>query len=128
MADLEWNGARVRANVIKAAKRGIDMTMERASMVARRSMIPGGRFAPVHPAKLTIRTATLEDSIKPHTAAHERGREVAGTWGSLDVEYAIFHELGTSKTAARPFLRPAAAIEYPKLAGRIRGAYRRIAR
>ncbi|WP_206771965.1 phage morphogenesis protein [Polymorphum gilvum] len=95
------------------------------------------------------RTATLEGSIDIADYAAPVSDGVKGTWGSRDVVYALIHETGgviRAKKAkaltvpmpdgtlrlvksvtipARPYLRPAADIEYPKLAGRIRKAYGR---
>ncbi|MGH7851155.1 MAG: hypothetical protein ACREOP_12725, partial [Thermodesulfobacteriota bacterium] len=77
------------------------------------------------------RTGTLEGSIRPVVAAHKAGSEFIGLWGSVDVEYALYLELGLGFNLvagaasfgkgkrAYPFLRPAAEVEYPKLADRI---------
>src|SRR3546814_11876305 len=90
------------------------------------------------------RTATLEGAIDivDYAAPQERSG-VKGTWGVRDVAYAFIHELGGTIKAkgakalhfvvggehvvvkqvtipARPYLRPAADAEYPKLAQRIK--------
>jgi hypothetical protein len=104
---LDWQGRQVQARVIKAAKEGIDATMAAAAIHAKQH----------HP--WTFRTGTLEGSIAIAEYAHEEGGLIVGLWGSLDVVYAKWLELGTGRMAAYPYLRPAADVEYPKLAERI---------
>ena len=95
------------------------------------------------------RTATLEGSIDIADYAASEADGVKGTWGSRDVLYALIHELGgiikpkkakalaipqddgsvrfvkSVEIPARPYLRPAADNQYPKLAGRIKAAFNR---
>jgi phage gpG-like protein len=131
---LDWQGPAVTAKLRRAQIEGINATMAAAAIHAKRN----------HPWR--NRTGTLEGSIDIAEYAREHGRGVRGVWGSRDVRYALIHELGgviTAKTAkalhfeiagehivvkqvtipARPYLRPAADAEYPKLAARIRRAF-----
>lgn len=108
---LRWNGAEIEAKALAAAKRGVDATMGEAVREAKNR----------HPWR--NRTGTLEGSVRIVQTAHADGLVVKGRWGSADVKYAIFLELGTSKMPAYPFLRPAADREYPHLRRRIAAAY-----
>ena len=45
---------------------------------------------------------------------------IVGLWGSFDVNYAIYVEMGTGRMRAQPYLRPAADHQYPMLAERIK--------
>jgi len=110
----EWRGDEIRAKMVRAAKWGIDKTMSKAVVYAKSQLWLGHG----------LRTATLQGSIQMRPA-EERGRAVVGQWGSFDVHYAIFVELGTSRMKAIPYLRPAADVEYPKLAKRIKAAFGR---
>jgi hypothetical protein len=115
---LSWRGDEIIKRVRDAAKAGINDTMAAAVLHAKEN----------HPFQ--NRTSTLEGSVRIETYATERGAdEVYGRWGSVDVVYAMRIELGfQGKDAmgrmynqrAFSFLRPAADVEYPKLAGRIR--------
>lgn len=103
---LKWEGEKVKQKLTRAAIRGVDVTMAACSIHAKQN----------HPWR--NRTGILEGSIRPVIAAHVRGGEVVGVWGSASVLYAIYLEIGNY-----PFLRPAADVEYPKLTSRIRQAF-----
>ena len=105
---LEWRGDRVEAKLIRAGIRGVNQTMSEAAAHAKNN----------HPWR--NRTGILEGSIRPVVMAQERGSEIVGVWGSVDVLYAVFLELGTTMMRAFPFLRPAADAVYPRLAANIR--------
>jgi phage gpG-like protein len=137
---LKWNGSKVTARMREAQIEGVNATMAACVQHAKRK----------HTWK--NRTAILEGGIDiaDYAAPHSSG--VKGTWGVRDVVYARIHELGGTirpKTAkalrfllddgtfavvsqvtipARPYLRPAADEQYPKLADRIRRAYGRRAK
>jgi len=93
------------------------------------------------------RTGTLEGSIRIDQFAHRSGSGYAGTWGSKDVVYALIHELGgvvkpvrakalrfqvdgqwviaqSVTIPARPYLRPSADMNYPRLGHNIARALR----
>lgn len=119
---LDWHGDEIRRRVVNAAKVGIDTTMAAAVLHAKE----------YHPWQ--NRTGTLEGSIRIYTYATERGDEVYGRWGSMDVEYAARLEFGfqgkdalgrTYGQRAYPYLRPAADAEYPRLSRRIKRAFSR---
>jgi len=102
---LTWHGDAIKRRLDEAQRLGIDTTTA----------------ATVTPAKqfVRIKTRILQGSIQTRQAVKEGGHWV-GRWGSFDVNYALWQEIRTfSQAGHRPYLRPAAEIEYPKLAGRI---------
>jgi HK97 gp10 family phage protein len=108
-SSLNWRGPEISAKVKAASKVGVDATTAACVTHAKSN----------HPWK--NETGTLEGSLQMRPA-EESGESVRGEWGSFDVLYAIFQELGTVHMAANPYLRPAADAEYPNLAGRIKAA------
>ena len=110
---LIWRGKQVDDLMVKAAKFGVDKIIEDASIHARNN----------HPWR--NRSGILEGSIRPVIRAREQGNMIVGLWGSVDVRYAIFLELGTMRHPPFPFLRPAADVHYPRLGRVIREAFAR---
>ena len=131
---LKWEGDKVTAKLRQAQVKGVNETMAAAAVYAKQN----------HDWK--NRTATLEGSIDVVDFAQPSGSGARGTWGSRDVVYARIQEEGgiikpVSAQAlhfvvdgehvmvqqvtipARPYLRPAADVEYPKLAARIKRHY-----
>ena len=106
---VEWRGAQVLDKLLKAVKDGIDETMAECVTEAVR-IVP-------------VDTTTLQGSLRVEPAEISRN-EVVGEWGSFDVDYAIYVELGTYKMRAQPYLRPSADREYPHLKGRIARRFR----
>jgi HK97 gp10 family phage protein len=104
MAKLVWLGDDVEASVRDASVEAIDETNTAAAAQAKGA-------APV-------RSGEHRDSIEVQPALIE-GDQVTGSWGA-NAKHSPFVELGTSKMAAQPHLRPAADAENRKLAGRIR--------
>ena len=101
---------------------GINRTMSAAAVHAKRNHSAGAHAQ----GRFVTRTGTLEGSIRPVVAAHKRGDEFVGVWGSVDVEYALVLELGSFGRVGippYPYLRPAAAAEYPNLPERIRRCF-----
>lgn len=136
---LKWYGKAVTEEMRQAQIAGVNQTMAAASAEAKRNH------------SWQNRTGTLEGSIDVADYARAEKDGVRGTWGARDIAYARIHELGGTirpKTAkalaipdpkkagrvilvqsvtipARPYLRPAADKEYPKLANRIKRAFER---
>lgn len=134
---LDWRGPAVTAKLRQAQIVGINGTMGACVVHAKSS----------HAWK--NRTGVLEGGIDIVDYAAPEGTGVRGVWGVRDVRYALIHELGGVIKArrakalafelpdgslrfagsvtipARPYLRPAADVHYPGLAGRIRTAYER---
>lgn len=121
---LDWEGEKVKKKMIDSIKRGIDATMSAAAIYSKQKRFRrgAGKLSPIA-GILTNRTGTLEGSIRPVKKAEVVRDEIVGLWGSVDVLYAIIHELGLGNVSARPFLRPAADAEYPKLSNRIARAF-----
>lgn len=103
---VEWKGREVVENVSRAAVKGIDKTLADCTREAKRNH------------EFTNRTTILEGSIRAE-AAHQEGRRIVGRWGSFNVEYALYVEVGTATSAPYPYLRPAADLNYPNLAKNI---------
>lgn len=58
-------------------------------------------------ARVPVRTGTLKESLTKETTEKTAGRAVVSVGPGKEGFYGRFVELGTSKTAPRPFLRPA---------------------
>lgn len=110
MATMSWRGDEVAGRVAAAAKLAVDATTAAAVTHAKQN----------HPWQNV--TGTLEGSLQMRGAEIVSDGDIVGQWGSFDVEYAIFLELGTAVMPAYPYLRPAADAEYPKLFMRLRAA------
>lgn len=130
---LDWRGRRLLRRTDRAAEEAIDATMEAAVLHAKDNHGPGAHAL----RRFESKTGELERSIRVTRRARPDRDGVAGRWGSRGVNYALRHELGFEgpdalgrpiDTPERPFLRPAAEAEYPKLAGRIRRELRRTQR
>lgn len=107
---LKWYGEAIKAKLRAAQIEGVNATMARCVVHAKNNH------------EWQNRTGVLEGSIGIADYAHEQGTAVVGRWGSQDVDYAIYQELGTQLTRARPYLRPAADVHYPGLAAAIKAA------
>lgn len=105
MYKLRWHGDEIIAASEAAMKAGIDETMGRCVEMAK--------------SLVRVDTTTLQGSIR-FTPTKVSGKGAEGSWGSYDVNYAIYQELGTYKMPAKPYLRPAADFNYGQLAARIR--------
>ncbi len=113
---VRWNARKIRKEMDNAVKLAIDQTTAACVMHAKVN----------HP--WTNRTRNLEGSIQMR-AAKGKGDMITGTWGSIGLAartensgYNWYLELGTQNMPAMPYLRPAAAAEYPNLPGRIKKA------
>lgn len=110
MADpFGWEGDDLAKRVLEATRHGVDATTAACAQHAKSN----------HEWQNVSGIAEGSIRIEPAEVA---GSVVRGQWGSFDVNYFIFLELGTSVMNARPSLQPAAEAEYPKLPERIREA------
>lgn len=103
-ARLIWRGNEIEEKVTAAAKAAVDETT-RATAEQAQQRVP-------------VLTGQLRNSIRAEPASTGpliTGRVVAG------MPYALFVELGTSRSPAQPYLRPSADAENTKLSGRIKG-------
>lgn len=99
-----WRGDEIVRDVNRASVRAIDQTLAKCVIIAK--------------GKVRVKTATLQGSIRFEPAV-SFGQGARGSWGSFDVNYALWQEIGTSVMSAQPYLRPAADAEYPQLKHRI---------
>ncbi len=106
---VNWNGKRVERRVLVASRKGIDITL--ASCIA-----PAKRETPVV-------TGTAQGSIQFRPAVI-KGRGAEGIWGSFQVIYFIWLEIGARGRAGHHMLIRAADQKYGDLAGHIRRALR----
>jgi len=72
-----------------------------------------------HPTWRNV-TGALEGSIRMEPAQEIAPGRFRGSFGSFDVDYAIYQELGTRFIQAGHFLRNAADIHFPTLSSRLR--------
>lgn len=111
--ELDWRGDRIKEIVAEAARLGIDETTAAA----------------VTPAKerTPVRTGTLQGSIQ-FRAARREGNRIVGSFGSYDVNYALWVEIGAKGRPGRHMLRQAADQEFPKLGERIKRHFEELTR
>lgn len=105
-----WRGAIVAAQAIEAAKLGVDRVMSECVKEAKTN----------HPYQNQTGTAEGSVRIVDQAEYHASTLAVVGRWGSVDVGYFIFLELGTVNMQPYPSLRPAADKFYPSLGKYIR--------
>lgn len=105
---VDWNGEQVKRKAVTASRKGIDETMSKCVIVAK--------------GRVRVKTATLQGSLRMEPAV-VLGQRIKGTWGSFDVNYALWQEIGTSRMSGQPYLRPAADAEYPQLKARIKANF-----
>ena len=104
---LKWNGEAIKKKTLDATCLAMDRVMAKCVREAK-IMVP-------------VQTATLQGSIRMEPTKLE-GDDLVGKWGSYNVMYAVFVELGTINMDAQPYLRPPADKLYPSLPGEIRRA------
>lgn len=104
---MEWRGEMIVAKTKRAAIIGVNQTMAKCVEMAK--------------TLVRVEFGTLQGSIRMEPAKPS-GAGIKGTWGSFDVNYAIWQEIGTSVMSAQPYLRPSADFEYGLLESRIRAA------
>lgn len=105
---LRWYGPQVEARVVAAAVTGVNVTL--AACLAL-----GIAAAPVDTGNLRA-SGFMRPAIPTPFG-------VAGSWG-FSAAYAAYVELGTVRMEGRNFMRNAATVQYPLLAGRIQAALR----
>ncbi len=124
---VNWKGPAVISKLQRAQLSAVNTTMAAAVLHAKQNHGPGAHSS----GRFQTQTASLERSVRIVDAAKRILGGAKGTWGSTDTVYARRIELGfQGKDAAGrvvdapafPFLIPAAHVEYPKLARRIRAA------
>ncbi len=102
---FDWRGDNVRRRSERASADGIDTIMAKAVRIAK---------------TLTPRiTGTAQGSLRFQPARKE-GRRIVGRWGSHDVDYFIWLEIGARGRSGHHMLRQAADRTYPELPDEIR--------
>lgn len=107
---LKWYGDELKAKKDKA----VDWAMKTI-------MADCVRDAKVQPP-MPVKTATLQGAIQMRTPEKVNGIWV-GLWGSWNVLYAFFQEMGTIFMKGKFFLRRAADKNYPRLGGKIKEGF-----
>ncbi len=122
---LTWNGNALKVKMGSAIMSGINTTLGACILHAKANHGGGG-------GRFQTQTGELERSVRIIQQAKRIGRFFAGRWGSKNIVYAPRIEFGFQGQDARgasvnapalPFLFPAARVEYPKLAARIKRAF-----
>jgi len=104
---LDWYGSQIQKQVTTTVIAGGEAVGQRVSQEAKRLVSrpnPTGASpsAPGEPPKRV--TGALLDSIDYQV---EPGRDQVAVYVGAAVQHALYLEFGTSKMAARPFMRPA---------------------
>jgi hypothetical protein len=90
IVELKWYGDKVKADVLRAARWGMDSVMADCVVSAK--------------GKVPVKTTILQGSIQMRPTV-ETGGQLTGYWGSFSVKYARWVEEGT-----RPHFPPINAI------------------
>jgi len=106
-----WNGEELK----KRKDRAVEWAMKTI-------MADCVRDAKVNPP-MPVKTATLQGSIQMR-APEKKDGVWFGLWGSWNVLYAVFQELGTIFMRGKFFLRGAADKNYPRLAAKIKEGFK----
>lgn len=106
---LHWRGKQVNKRVETAARTGLNLTGVACVFIAQQ----------VAPRDTGFMANTIE--FEP---AKQEGNELVVYWGNWTANYTLWQEIGSNGRPGRYFLRQARDAEYPKLAGRIRRAYK----
>lgn len=101
---LKWAGKELGGKIENAVRDAVDETLFAASTDAQQNA----------PRDTGFMASTIGVTKK---AAGDT--QIRGEFGNEVADYTLWNEIGTGRMAARPFLRPAADREFPKLPGRI---------
>jgi hypothetical protein len=112
---LDWRGKGLPPILREAARRAIDDTTAAAAIQAKSD----------HPTWKNV-TGTAEGSIRGDPA-RILSTVVRGLFGSFDVNYFIWLEIGARGRSGDRTLRRAADKEFPHLGRRLRAHYRQLA-
>jgi HK97 gp10 family phage protein len=111
-------GVTIRVNSNKLPTLGAAYTAQLQAVVSR----AGFAIEAAAKGRCPVRTGTLQRSI--HTVLSNNG--LTATVGP-SVIYGIFVEFGTRRQGARPYMRPAAELVYPKAISEVDAVLRRAA-
>ena len=109
---LDWKAAAILKRERNASRLGIDDTLVKCVSEAKRNW-----------NVRQVVTGTAQGSIM-FQPAEIHGERVTGRWGSFDVDYFIWLEIGARGVPGDFMLRRAADQEYPKLPERIKARFK----
>ena len=107
---LEWNGRAVRRDVFRACVKGLNETMGRAVVQAKKR------------PRMPVITGKAQGSIRIVQLARVEGTHIRGKWGSTDVLYFVGIEAKSGP------LRGGGAEAYPEFVPRVRAHLKRTLR
>lgn len=105
---LKWYGDKILTDINHAVKKAMASVMSSCIGTAKAQHPPG------------VITTTFQGSIQQRPVIERDGKKV-GFWGSFDVDYAIYLELGTVHIPEYAPLRNAADRHYPELQDKLKG-------
>lgn len=120
VAYLAWEGAKLLTKIREAQRLAIDEVLSLSAATCMQKLSISGNGKPSAPGQPPHRQyGVLIGSIKAGGigAAKMEDGKMVGYWGSYDNAYAFALE---TRIGPRPFLRPSADMEYPKLRAIVR--------
>lgn len=110
MARLEWHGQAIIDQIRAASADAVNTTLAQAVSLTKQ------------PGWTPHDTGALQNSITFEEARPD-GKGVVGSFGSYDVYYAIYQEIGTRFITGSFYLRRAADQAFPGLPGHMAGIF-----
>lgn len=104
---VKWNGDQIRNATIEACRQGVNATLADCVLQSQQ------------PGYVPVKSGTLKGSLR-FEPAQTSGSRTIGSFGSYDVTYAIWQEIGTRFMLGKQFLRRSADIHFPTLPSRIK--------
>jgi hypothetical protein len=105
--ELAWYGPLISKKVERAAVKSINRVM--------------GECVEEAQTLVHVRYGFLQGSLR-FEPAHSIAEGALGTWGSFDINYALWQEVLPPARGGKPYMRPSADHNYPHLAVYIREA------
>ena len=96
MPRITWNNRALTAPLRRAERMGISETAQAGKAAAQRNIVE----------KNIVDTGHMLNTVEADEA-REIGHRVEARFGNWQAGYALYHELGTYKMNARPWLMPA---------------------
>lgn len=105
---VKWNGDQIRSATREACRQGINATLADCVLQSQQT-----GYVPVD-------TGALKNSLR-FEPAQGSGPQLIGSFGSYDISYAIWQEIGTRFMAGQFYLRRSADLHFPELPTHIKG-------
>lgn len=118
----EWNGDAIVRKMERAARYGVNETVDAARDDAEvtHPFVNRDVIVKKDGRKFFVKAGHLEAQIvSEHASVGERNPTASFGTSRKDGFYGLFHEIGTIREIARPFLRPAGDRQFPTLKERI---------